>query len=175
LVAPNPISSSPTQSKSKDSFRLQQWIEKYADLSYDLCESVLWSPSTANVVFKQTLQTWKSLAKNGEAFAKHERAFVLSNTVSILIPFAEKHGRKLNPSEQLMLDANYSPKERVDFLDSYLHRLSPRDQILLLLFYRYQLPSSEISTILREPEKSLELHCTQILESLRSWIWETSV
>ncbi len=154
---------------------LERWIKDYGPATYDLCESILWSANTAATLYKQILQTWKSLSGAKQHHEKHERAFIFSQVLMQLIPFAEKHGRKLGASEQLMLDANSSPSERLPYLDSYLHRLPPREQALLLLSFKHALPDEDLSAAFGEPIESLKLHRNQSLESLRIWIWENSL
>ncbi len=168
-------SSESTESAPEQELLLERWIKEYGPITYDLCESILWSANTAATLYKQVLQTWKSLSEAKLHYQKHEKAFIFSQVLLQLIPFAEKHGRKLGASEQLMLDANSSPKERLPYLDSYLHRLPPREQALLLLSYKHAFTDEDLSAAFGEPIESLKLHRNQSLESLRIWIWENSL
>lgn len=145
-------------------------VDLYGDLLYDLCASILWSPASAEVAFRGILQRIRrQYPKN--AFRTHERAWVLQVACRFLEPFTQRHGRRLSPSEQLMLDANSDLDGRFRQFDSYLHRLPVADQILLLLRDKFGIPYSELATALGIPEGSLKLRRQQALKALEDWLW----
>jgi DNA-directed RNA polymerase specialized sigma24 family protein len=145
-------------------------VELYGDTLYDLCQSVLWSTSNAQVIFRTILKEIRRARKRAQ-FETHERAWVLSIACARLQTFAQRHGRRLTPSEQIMLDANSDLKARFQRFDAYFHRLGVEDQILLLLRDKYGMPYTEISTALGTPEGSLKVRRQQALRTLGEWLY----
>jgi DNA-directed RNA polymerase specialized sigma24 family protein len=146
-------------------------VQVYGDLLFDLCESVLWSPSSAQVAFRAILKELRK-SESSEPYVDYERAWVLKVACTRLRSYAENHGRRLTPSEQVMLDATLSIPARLKEFDSYFHRLPTEDQILLLLRDKYGLPYQEISAAMGLPEGSLKLRRQQSLRTLEEWLWD---
>lgn len=146
---------------------------QFGDLVYDLFYSVLWNHKGARALY---LQLWRQLDShlgNGKAkYQKHARPWVLQIAVELLLRSQEKLGRALSPSEQVMLDANLNIPARLRQFDSYLHKLSIADQILLLLRDKYGLPYAEVAATMQMPEGSLRIKHQQALRSLEEWLWD---
>jgi DNA-directed RNA polymerase specialized sigma24 family protein len=149
---------------------LDHLVETYGDLLFDLCESVLWSPANAQLAFRAILKAARP-ARSDRAYVAHERAWILRLACGVLRPFAERYGRKLAPSEQIMLDSMLTPERRLQQLDSYFHRLSTDDQLLLLLHDKHGLPPEEIASALGAPSGTLQLRRQQALRTLEEWVW----
>ena len=146
-------------------------IQQYGDLLFDLCESVLWSPVTAQVAFRSIIKTIRK-QKASHGFEEHKRAWVLQIACEKLLPLSERHGRRLTSSEQIQLDATENVPSRLKQFDSYFHRLVTEDQILLLLRDKYGLPYPEIASALGMPEGTLKTRRTQALRNLEEWLWD---
>lgn len=137
---------------------------------FDLCQSVLWSKSNAQVAFREIAREIRKTSAS-EVYQHHERAWILEVTCRKLIRLATKHSRKLSPSEQIMLDATLTVDSRLGLFDSYFHRLGPQDQLVLLLRDKYQIPFSEIASALRTSEGSLKLRRQHALRTMEEWLW----
>lgn len=146
-------------------------LSLYGDLLFDLCEAVLWSPINAQLAFRQILKIARRQAR-AQSFQTHERAWILQIACEHLITLANRHGRRLTPSEQIQLDSTASVASRLQQFDSYFHRLTAPDQILLLLRDKYGLPYSEISSALGVPEGTIKLRRIQALRALEEWLWD---
>lgn len=145
-------------------------VEKYGDLLFDLCEAILWSPINAQLAMRTILKRIHA-ARKDEAYTEYERAWVLRIAVQKLRVHAGRHGRRLSPSERIMLDATLDTDARLRQFDSYFHRLTTDDQILLLLRDKYSLEYKEIASILSIPEESLKVRRQQTLRTLEEWLW----
>jgi DNA-directed RNA polymerase specialized sigma24 family protein len=152
-------------------------VQRYGDLLFDLCESVLWSPGNAQGAFQAILKEIQNArfgrsGKNNEGPSNYERAWVLRVACEKLQVLAARHARRLSPSEQIELNANPTVSARLKQFDAFFHRLSTPEQILLLLRDKYGLPLSEISVALGMPEGSLKIQRQQALRTLEEWLWE---
>jgi DNA-directed RNA polymerase specialized sigma24 family protein len=154
---------------------IQHVVSLYGDLLHDLCSSVLWSPGNAQVAFRSILRDIRSQGRREkQRFREFERAWILGIACRKLVPLVHRYGRKLTPSEQIMLDANSDIDNRFRHFDSYFHRLPTEDQILLLLRDKYGLPYNEIASALGVPEGSLKVRRQQALRALEEWMWGTA-
>ncbi len=155
---------------------LETLVQSYGDLLFDLCESVLWSPVNAQVAFRAMVQEIRRSQKNSvEArFERFERAWVLRLACDRLRSFADRHARRITPSEQLELDSQNTASARLHHFDHYFHRLSTEDQLLLLLKDKHGLPLTEIEAALGAPSASLKIRHQQALRALEEWIWDTA-
>lgn len=149
-------------------------VRLYGDLLFDLCESVLWSPSNAQLAFRAVLKAIRA-ARPSNAYQEYERAWVLKVACDELRTFARRHGRRLTPAEQVLLDASsLNVGARLKQFDSYFHRLDTEDQLLLLLRDKYGLPYPEIEAAMGAPEGSLKIRRQQALRTLEEWLWDES-
>jgi RNA polymerase sigma-70 factor (ECF subfamily) len=164
-----PRGSKPASTEAPSS--IDPLIERYGDLLYDLCESVLWGSSAAQVVLRSIFRELRAERKFNQ-YSEHERAWVLRVACSRLRDLARDHARKLTASEQLQLDANEKASARLRQFDFYFHRLPVEDQMVLLLRDKYGLPYGEISAALGLPEGSVKVRRQQSLRALEDWIWE---
>jgi DNA-directed RNA polymerase specialized sigma24 family protein len=146
-------------------------VGAYGDLLFDLCETVLWSASNAQIAFRMILKDIRRSHKSNP-FENYERAWVLRVACTKLRNLAEQHGRRLSPSEQVMLDAGLGPSAKLKQFDSYFHRLGTDDQMLLLLKDKYGIPYDEIAAALGSPEGSLKVRRQQALRTLEEWLWD---
>lgn len=146
------------------------FVELYGDLLYDFCESILWSPKTAKVAVRIILKKIHH-TKPAHIYHEYERPWVLRIACEELLLLSKKQGRKLSPSEQVMLDANSDISARLKLFDSYFHRLETEEQILLLLRDKYGIPYPEIASTLQATEDSLKNRRQQALHTLEEWIW----
>lgn len=151
-----------------------KWIDHvlltWGDLLYDLCESILWSPSAAPAAFRVIL---KELKKQHEAngFKDYERAWILGVAYERLRKISARKGRRLTPSEQIMLDSSFKMESRLKQFDSWFHRLTTDEQLLLLLRDKYGTPWPEIAAATGLPEGSLKMRRQQALRTLEEWMW----
>lgn len=145
-------------------------MQTYGDLLYDLCESVLWSPSGAPAAFRSVLKELKR-QKRLNHYQSFERAWVLRVASQKLKQLSIAQSRKLTPSEQIMLDSTLNMNARFKQFDSYFHRLNTDEQLLLLLRDKYGIPYPEIAAALALPEGSLKMRRQQALRALEGWLW----
>lgn len=150
-----------------------QLTERYGDLVFDLCQSVLWSQPNAQLAFRAVMRDLKRLAIASGRYDRYERAWVLRATCERLRKLVSRYGRSLSASERMMLDGALKGDARLRQMDSYFHRLGTNDQILLLLRDKYKLEYSEISTAMGEPENSLKIRRQQALRALDEMLWDT--
>src|SRR4051812_22505043 len=90
---------------ASDPLAIEPIVERYGDLLYDLCESILWGSTAAQVVLRSIFRELRAERKFNQ-YARHERAWVLRVACERLRDLARDHARKLTSSEQLQLDAN---------------------------------------------------------------------
>jgi RNA polymerase sigma factor (sigma-70 family) len=152
---------------------LERLVQLYGDLLFDLCESVLWSPVNAQTAFRAIVKDLKRSAA-AHSYVNYERAWVLRTACARLVDLVRRHGRRLSPAEQVMLDSTRGSAERLRQFDSYFHRLVTDEQLVLLLRDKYGLPYAEISAALGIPEGTLKLRRQQALRTLEGWLWETA-
>lgn len=149
------------------------WEENYGDLVYDLFYSVLWNHKGAGTLY---LAYWnqmdRDLAHSTETYQRYARPWVLRGAIQMVLEGLTKHGRVLTPSEQVMLDANLNIPARLKQFESYLHKLQPSDQILLLLRDKYGLPYNEISAAMGHSEGALKIKRQQALRAMEEWLWD---
>ena len=153
---------------------INQIIQKYGDLLYDLCETILWSPSAAPPAFRAVLLEIKK-RRGHENFKDYERAWIIRTAYEKLTRLSATQGRRLTPSEQIMLDSTFKVDARLKQFDSYFHRLSTAEQLLLLLRDKYGIPYPEIAAATGLPEDSLKMRRQQALRTLEEWLWPDSV
>ncbi|MCM2324587.1 MAG: hypothetical protein NDJ90_15110 [Oligoflexia bacterium] len=158
---------------SKSDARLAGLVERYGDLLFDLCESVLWSPANAQLAFRSILKALKRRLSDAPS-GNHERAWTLRIACEELLQKVPRLGRTLSADEQIQLDAAQEISERLKNFDAYFHRLSAEDQILLLLKDKYGVPLPEIAVALRSPEGSLKIRRQLALRALEEWLWDIS-
>lgn len=157
--------------KTKPKQWIDQVVETYGDLLYDLCQAVLWNQAGAPHAFRAILKALKRDASKRGRFAKYERAWVFHVAFRELKRMAKKAPLTLTPAEQVMLDSNPDPKARLRHFDSYFHRLPVESQFLIILRDKYGVPLSEVAAALELPEPSARLQRVQALRTLESWIW----
>jgi len=155
------------------SLAMENVVKNYGDLLFDLCESSLWSPSAARLAVRTILAEIKK-RREDEAFVEFERAWVLNIACAKIRALADRHGRKLTPSEQIELDSIENASGRIKKFDSFFHRLSLDDQLLLVLKDKYGIPMAEIASALGVPEGSLKLRRAQALRAMEDWLWGQS-
>ena len=156
---------------SKPDNVLERVLQNYGDLLFDLCESVLWSPSGAQIAFQTILKELKK-SHPSNRYTQYERAWVLKIACERLRKLSRKFARRLSPAEQIMLDSSVAVTSRLKHFDSYFHRLGTDDQILLLLRDKYGLTYLEISAALGLPEGTLKTRRQQALRTLEEWLWD---
>jgi DNA-directed RNA polymerase specialized sigma24 family protein len=149
---------------------IENIVKNYGDLLFDLCESILWSPSAARAAFRSIIAEIKK-RHEAEAFVDYERAWTLHIACEKLRGLSDRHARKLTPSEQIELDSIEDASGRIKKFDSFFHRLSLEDQLLMLLKDKYGIPMAEIATALGSPEGSLKLRRAQALRAMEDWLW----
>ncbi len=152
---------------------LNRIVELYGDMLFDLCASVLWSTSNAQIAFRAVLRALKK-SRKANPYVEFERAWVLSVACGVLKTHAHRHGRKLTSSERILLDANLVVDERLKQFDSYFHRLTTEDQLLLLMRDKFGIPYPEIATATGHPEGSLKIRRQQALRALEEWLWDSA-
>ncbi len=68
-------------------------------------------------------------------------------------------------------DKTESVSGRLENFNAYFHRLSAKDQILLILKDKYDIPYTEIAAALSIPAGSLKVRRQQALKTLEEWLW----
>lgn len=149
---------------------IPELVERHGDLVFDLCQAVLWSQPNAQLAFRAVMRDLRRLALAGR-YEKYERAWVLRVTCERLRSLAARLGRTLSASERMMLDGALKGDARLKQFDSYFHRLSTDDQMLLLLRDKHGLDYDEISVALGEPTGSLKIKRLQALRALDEMLW----
>jgi DNA-directed RNA polymerase specialized sigma24 family protein len=150
---------------------LDNVVQLYGDLLFDLCESVLWSSIPAQAVFRSILKDVRK-AFHGKRYTDYERAWILRIAFERLKKVS-RQSRKVTALEQIQLDSNQNVAARLKQFEIFFHRLSTEDQVLLLLRDKYGLPYPEIASALSLPEGSLKQQRQQTLRTLDGWIWES--
>lgn len=145
----------------------------FGDTIYDLFHSVLWNHKGARSLYATF---WRSIERDHSghsgSYQRHARPWILRLAVKQLLQAHAKLGRTMSPAEQVMLDANLEVPARLRQFESYLHKLSPSDHVLLLFRDKYGLPYDEIASALELPEGSLRIRHQQALRSLEEWLWD---
>ena len=153
--------------KVADTTVIDDLEKNFGDLIYDLFLSVLWNQKGAKLLYTSFWRkTSKQLLRQPELYQKYSRAWTIQQAVHTLLEMQPKLGRVLTAPEQVMLDANLNIPARLRQFESYFHKLTPTEQILLLLRDKYGLPYTEISAALEMPEGSLRVRHQQSLRSL---------
>jgi RNA polymerase sigma factor (sigma-70 family) len=155
-----------------DGGKVHLLIERYGDLIYDLCETILWKSPLAQVVVRSIFRELRAEHKFNP-FERHERAWVLHVACRRLRDLSRDHAHKVTASEQLELDAADRASVRLKQFDTYFHRLPVDDQVVLFLRDKYGLPYDELAAVLGVPEGSLKIRRQQALRALEDWIWES--
>jgi len=145
-------------------------IETYGDLIYDLCETILWSSNYAQIAFKTIMKEIKKNLKL-EPYQKYERTWILGIVHTKLLALSKKYGKNLSPAEKIMLDQGLDSNARLQQFESYFHRLSIENQVLLLLRDKYTIPYDEIAGAFNCPVGSLKISRQQSLRALEEWVW----
>lgn len=148
----------------------EHFLLKYGDLLYDLCESVLWTPTHAQFAFRSILKKLESESKS-QKYSQYERSWVLQVTYEKLLSLCQKHGRRVSAQDQIELDANEDIENRLKQFEKFFHRLLPEDKILLILKDKYKIPFQEISSAMITPVGSLKMRRQQALRTLEEWLW----
>lgn len=146
-------------------------VHSYGDLLFDLCQSVLPSPSQARSAFRAILLELRGSRETRE-FKEYGRAWVLRTACLRLRAHTTQFQRKLSSAERIELDAASNLSLRLKLFDSYFQRLNTEDQLLLLFRDKYGLPYPEIAAAMETPESSLKMRRQQALRCLEEWIWE---
>lgn len=152
---------------------IERAVQLYGDLLFDLCESVLWSPSNAQIAFRSILKDLKRRSRKQEAFVQLNRAWVLRIACNRLRQLSSRHRPRMTPAEQIELDSTSDLGFRLKHFDHYFHRLPTEDQLLLLLKDKYGLPYPEIAIATGTPEGSLKIRRQQALGTLEEWLWDS--
>lgn len=150
--------------------KIEHFVKSYGDVIFDLCESVLRSPANAQVAFRAILKKLRFHSRF-EKFQIYERSWVFQITCQKLLEFCKHYQFRVSPEEQIKLDATDKLSNRFEQFEVCFHRLTPEDQILLILKDKYEVPISEISTALATPIGSLKIRRQQALRALEDWIW----
>lgn len=143
-------------------------VRLYGDLLFDLCESVLWSPSQTQNAFRAIL---KEIGNQNEHYKENERAWILRIAFQKLKELSVIHARKVTSSEQIEIEANPSVATRLKHFPLYFHRLTTEEQIVLLLRDKYGLPYDEVATSTGLPEGTIKSVRQQALRTLEGWLW----
>ena len=148
------------------------FVQRFGDLIYDLAHSVLWSKSSAENCTQETVRLLVRESSRGMAFEQWERSWVISRALKKIRQMAPRHSRELTPAEQIMLDNTPSSQDRLELLESFLHRLPIELHIVLLLRDKYGLQYDEIAAALETPESTIRIGRQQALQTLEEWIWK---
>ncbi|MFZ9595040.1 MAG: RNA polymerase sigma factor [Bdellovibrionia bacterium] len=149
---------------------LTHYVESYGDLLFHLCSSVLKNPLHAQIALKSILRKIQATPAH-RSFEVYERSWVLKIAYELLLQFFKEHGYQISAEEQIQLDSNPTIEQRFAHFDSYFHRLSMEDQILLILKDQLQLPYPEISGAMSMPVESLKMKRQLALRTLQDWLW----
>ena len=173
-----PATKASAQSAGKVSTRtttqatIDHFVRSYGDLLFDLCESVLQSPEYAQIVFRSILRKIRH-GSRFEKYSGYERSWVLRIACDKLLHLCHQRTHPISIEDQIKLDANEQVSLRLKQFNSYLRRLMPEDQILLLLRDKYGIPYPEIATAMTIPEDSLKIRRQQALRTLEEWLWNS--
>jgi len=152
---------------------IDRYVHSYGDLLFDLCESVLWSSTNAQIAFRSILKDIKR-GRRFQKFGAHERSWVLKVACDRLRHLSVRHGRSVSHAERIKLDANENVANRLKHFESYFHRLPIEEKVLLLLKDKYGIPYTEIASAIGIPEGSLKVRRQQALRTLEEWLWDNT-
>jgi len=153
-------------------YSVEYFSQTYGDLLFDLCESMLVSPTNAQIAFRSILKKLRS-GRRRHNFKTYERSWVLRVACDLLLKFCREYGHHSSPEEQIKLDSNDNVNIRLKEFESYFHRLMPEDRLLLLLKDKLGISYPEISVAMSIPEGSLKIRRQQALRALEEWLWNT--
>jgi len=175
VTSTSPPPSAPTKpaKPTAPAHPVDQVVATYGDVIFDLCESVLWNSTNAQLAFRKIVKELRKSSSH-EQFSVHERAWVLRVSCDRLRDLAQNTSRRMTASERIESDATETTAGRLKKFDFYFHRLTLNDQFLLLLRDKYGFAYSEISTALGIPEGSLKTSRQQALRALEEWVWDQS-
>lgn len=156
---------------SKTSKTLDHFVDSYGDLIFDLCNSLLSSPTNAQIAFRSILKKIKS-GSRFQKYSIYERSWVLRIACDRLLALSQHHGYEITPQEQIQLDAQSLLIHRLKQFTVFFHRLLPEDQILLLLKDKHGIPLKEIATAMAIPVEALKIRRIQALRSIEGWLWK---
>lgn len=172
--APGTNSSLATPGLSRPA-QVEELVRLYGDMVFDLCESVLESPANAQIVFRSILKAVETESKD-LPFVQHARAWILGVACREILTFIRRRGRRRaeprDHTERMTIDALPEAAERLKRFPHYFRRLTPEDQLLLLLKDKFGLPYPEIAAALSVPENSLKVRRSLALLAIEEWIWE---
>ena len=146
-------------------------VQLYGDLLFDLCESVLGTPAQAQAAFRSIVLEIKG-TRAEEKYKNHERAWILRIAFKKLKLLSVQHARPFSASEQIELDSSPNVATRMKSFDTYFHRLTAEQQLILLLKDKYGLPYVEVANATGLPEGTLKGIRGQALRTLEAWLWE---
>lgn len=146
----------------------EQVFEDFGDFLYDFSHSILWNTHGAQVALKTLLEELIKSAQKPLP-SKYFVPWLIQRISFTLKKLAHKHSRELSTAEKIMLDANLSEKDRLTYFESYFHRLTLEQQMLLLLHYKYKFSLDEIGTALGISVDSLTLRLEQAIRQMQDW------
>ncbi len=168
---PQPKPPSQPQSQPRRN-SVDYFVSKYGDLIFDLCESVLWNPTYAQLAFRAILKALRSGVRLN-SFVKYERSWVLKVTCEKLIALVRQQDFTASAQQQIQLDAKEDTEHRIKNFEFYFHRLKPEAQLLMLLKDKHQISDLEIASALGTPLEALKVQRQQSLKTLEEWLWNT--
>ncbi len=150
--------------------KIAKLVEKYGDLIFDLCESMLGNSALAQLAFRSIIKKIR-LELNRSSYEAYERSWVLKLASQQLLALVRRRGEVVEPKRQFEIDSHAENQNQTQKLDFYFRRLRPELQLLLLLKEKHRLPTDEISAALGTPIDTLKLQRGQALKALEEWMW----
>jgi len=123
------------------------------------------------MAFRNILKVLKNKARF-QKYEKYERSWVLQTACQQLLRLCSQQQEIAIKKKQIKWDVQGSVPTRLKQFSLYLGRLSPEDQLLLLLKDKHQIPYPDISAALGIPEGSLKIKRQQALMCLSEWLWK---
>ena len=156
--------------KQEPATHINQLIDRYGDMIFDLCQTSLFDPNAIRQAFTHIIRTLKkTLSVNG--YTQYEKAWVLRVTCDHLKSVGKNIRNEMSETEHFRSDTSLSPQEKLEAFDTFFLRLPMDQRLAILLHDKYRLELSLISTALGLPEESIKLVRIQGLCSLEEWIW----
>jgi len=102
--------------------KIAKIVEKYGDLIFDLCESMLGNSALAQLAFRSIIKKIR-LELNRSSYEAYERSWVLKLASQELLALVRRRGEVVEPKRQFEIDSHAENQNQTQKLDFYFRRL----------------------------------------------------
>ena len=140
--------------------------KQLVEILYDLCQQCIPTESDRDPIFQNLRR--QILKKDSNGYSKYLSEWAIHQ----LLEQTKKKNNYLEKRYDRNPEELYSgPEENLKHFTDFFSRLSPEEQIYLLLKFKYEFTPRSLETIFRRNSESLKLYQDQTLKQLASWIW----